>query len=74
MEQALTGFAARRDEEALPYFNWTQRLGALKEIPPPGRALLEGIAADQRLADRYCGVTAETVHPDKLFEVEPSTS
>lgn len=72
MDEALAGYAATRDEEALPWYRWTQRLGRLEELTEPSRALMEGIAADQRLADRYCGLTAETVLPDDFFASEPA--
>ena len=68
MDQALAAFASKRDEEALPWFRWTQQLGRLEELTEQARALLEGIAADRRLADRYCGLMAETVRPEDLFE------
>ena len=64
---ALAGYAAHRDEEALPWYRWTQRLGKLEELSEPARAVMEGIAADQTLSDRYCGLTAETVLPDEFF-------
>ena len=67
IDQALAGYASRRDEEALPWYWWTQRLGKLEELSEPARAIMEGIAADQRLSDRYCGLTAETVLPDDFF-------
>lgn len=73
LDEALTRFASRRDQEAFPWFRWTQGLGKLEELAPPARALLEGIGADPQLADRYCGVTAETVHPDDLFGSAPPT-
>ena len=68
MEEALAGFASERDDEALPWYRWTQQLGRLEELTAPARAILEGIAADRRLADRYCGLTAETVRPEELFD------
>ena len=67
IDDALADFAARRDEEALPWYRWTRGLAKLEALSDQARALLEGIAADQQLADRYCGVTAETVLPDELF-------
>ena len=65
--EALTSFAEERDREAMPWYRWTQQLAKLEELGPPARALLEGIAGDRMLANRYCGVTAETVLPDELF-------
>jgi flavin-dependent dehydrogenase len=67
MDRALEGYGSRRDEEALPWYRWTQRLGKLEELSEPARAIMEGIAADQTLSDRYCGLTAETVLPDDFF-------
>jgi 2-polyprenyl-6-methoxyphenol hydroxylase-like FAD-dependent oxidoreductase len=74
VDRALAGYASRRDEEALPWYRWTQRLGKLEELSDPTRAVMEGIAADQTLSDRYCGLTAETVHPDAFFEQSPKNA
>lgn len=74
IDDALAEFAVRRDEEALPWYRWTRGLAKLEPLSDPARALLEGIAADQHLADRYCGITAETVLPDELFGPAPSSS
>lgn len=73
MDDSLATFASRRDQEAFPWYRWTRQLAKLEELGAPAKALLEGIAADRTLADRYCGITAETVHPDELFGAPPDT-
>ena len=60
-------FARHRDETALPFFRWTRRVASLEPLGAPARQLLEAVASDQAMADRYIGLFAETVSPDEFF-------
>jgi len=66
-DEALATYARRRDEAAMPWFRWAVRAATFDPLPPPLRQLLEAVAANQQLADLFCGLNAETVDPRLLF-------
>jgi flavin-dependent dehydrogenase len=67
LDDALAAYVRRRDEAALPWYRWALRFARFDPLTPPRRDLFEAIAADQKLADGYCGLIAETVDPNEFF-------
>ncbi|HWC32718.1 MAG TPA: NAD(P)/FAD-dependent oxidoreductase [Actinomycetota bacterium] len=68
---AWADFARRRDEVALPFYRWTRSVASLEPLAEPARRLLEAVASDRTMSDRYAGLFAETVGPDDFFEFVP---
>jgi flavin-dependent dehydrogenase len=67
IDEALAEFARRRDEQAMPWFRWALQFARFDALTPPRRALFEAIAASQEWADRFSGLNAEMVDPDRFF-------
>jgi flavin-dependent dehydrogenase len=61
LDQALTAYQRRRDEESMPVFQINCQLAALEPPAPEQLALRAALRGNQADTDRYFGVTAGTV-------------
>jgi flavin-dependent dehydrogenase len=67
LDEALEGYASRRDQEAMPWFRWAIQFARFVALTPERRAVFEAVATNQEWADRFSGLNAETVDPDEFF-------
>jgi 2-polyprenyl-6-methoxyphenol hydroxylase-like FAD-dependent oxidoreductase len=66
-EEALAGYERRRNEAALPVYEFTQQLAALAPPPPELQALFAALRDDQEQTDRFFGTIAGTVSLPEFF-------
>lgn len=66
LDQALAGYQDRRDQAALPMYEYTCQLATL-DLPPEMQALLAALQGNQEQTDRFFGTIAGTVPPPEFF-------
>ena len=69
-EAALAGYEQRRNEAALPVYEFTRQLAALAPAPPELQALFAALRDDQEQTDRFFGTIAGTVSLPEFFAPE----
>jgi flavin-dependent dehydrogenase len=62
LDQALAAYQRRRDEAAMPMYEYTCQFATI-ELPPEMRQLLGTLAANQRETDRFFGTLAAPSRP-----------
>ncbi|MCV2487759.1 NAD(P)/FAD-dependent oxidoreductase [Geodermatophilus sp. YIM 151500] len=73
--EALSGYQRRRDEAAMPMYEFTYAQSSLEPPPPEMRELLASLAGDPDAASGFFGVFAGTVPVQALFGApEPASS
>jgi flavin-dependent dehydrogenase len=68
-DEALADYERRRNEAALPMYEFTYAQSSLEPAPPPLQGLLAALADDPAGADRFFGVFAGTVPVADFFGV-----
>ncbi|MFV2197785.1 NAD(P)/FAD-dependent oxidoreductase [Nocardiopsis sp. LOL_012] len=69
MDEALADYAAARDEESAPVYDFTCTLAEL-DLPPFYRAVMGAIGQDQKWTDTMLGIIGGTVPGDAIFSPE----
>ncbi|GHC82632.1 FAD-dependent oxidoreductase [Nocardiopsis terrae] len=69
MDEALADYAATRDEESAPVYDFTCTLAEL-DLPPFYRTVLGAISQDQKWTNTMLGIIAGVVHGDEIFSPE----
>ncbi|WP_150242310.1 NAD(P)/FAD-dependent oxidoreductase [Nocardiopsis quinghaiensis] len=69
VDEALADYAAARDEESAPVYDFTCTLAEL-ELPPFYKAVMGAISQDQKWTDTMLGIIAGLVHGDEIFSPE----
>jgi flavin-dependent dehydrogenase len=67
-DDAMADYQQRRDEAALPLFEFTTQLAALEPPTPEQAALFAAIAGNQDAMDRFASVFAGTLSPVEFFD------
>src|SRR4029077_8683930 len=67
LEPALARFHARRNAAALPMYEMTTDLAALRPPRPDQRLLMQALAADPRLVPAFLAVLAGATSPADYF-------
>jgi 2-polyprenyl-6-methoxyphenol hydroxylase-like FAD-dependent oxidoreductase len=70
LEEALAGYERRRDEAALPLYDFTYDLAGLEPPGPEMQALFGALRDDPERTSRFFGVVAGTVPPAEFFAPE----
>jgi flavin-dependent dehydrogenase len=70
LREALADYERRRDEAALPMFEWTLRVAAMRPVSDRTKMLLTALKASQPDTDRFIGVNAGTVLASEFFAAE----
>lgn len=70
MEDALAEYQQRRDEDALPMYEYTCQLATLELPPPELQALFAALQGNQEQTDRFMGTLAGTVSSPEFFAPE----
>jgi 2-polyprenyl-6-methoxyphenol hydroxylase-like FAD-dependent oxidoreductase len=66
-DETMAEYQHRRDQRALPIFEFTTQLATLEPPPLEMQQLLAGIQGDHAAMDAFVSVTAGTLSPDELF-------
>jgi 2-polyprenyl-6-methoxyphenol hydroxylase-like FAD-dependent oxidoreductase len=61
LDEALAEYETRRNDEALPIYEFTDQLAALEPPPPEMEALFAALRDDEEQAGRFLGTVAGTV-------------
>lgn len=67
LDEALSGYERRRDEESMPFFEFNCGLAALEPPPPETRELLAAVHANQKATDEFLGLIAGTTRVEEFF-------
>jgi flavin-dependent dehydrogenase len=70
LDQALAGYEQRRNEQALPIYEFTHQLAALQPPPPEMQQLFAALRGNQEQTDRFFGTIAGTVPISEFFAPE----
>jgi len=70
LDDALAGYQARRDEAAMPLYEFTCQLATLQEPPPEMQQLFGALRGNQEQTDRFFGVIAGTTPMAEFFAPE----
>ena len=70
LEEALAGYEQRRNEAALPLYEFTCQLATLQEPPPEMQQLFGALRGNQEQTDRFFGVIAGTTPLPEFFAPE----
>jgi 2-polyprenyl-6-methoxyphenol hydroxylase-like FAD-dependent oxidoreductase len=70
LEVALTRFERKRNEEAMPMYEFTCQLATLEPPPPTLQRLFAGLHGNQTETDRFFGTLAGTVPLREFFSPE----
>lgn len=70
LEDALAEYQRRRDEAALPLYDFTCQLAALQPPPPEMQGLFAALRGDQEGTDRFFGILAGTTPLPEFFAPE----
>jgi flavin-dependent dehydrogenase len=68
--EALTAYEQRRNEDALPIYEFTHQLAALEVPPPDMQALFAALRHDQESTNCFFGTIAGTVPVPQFFSPE----
>jgi len=71
-DDALAGYQRRRDEAAMPMYEFTYAQSSLEPPPPAMAEALAALADDPAGTERFFGVFAGTVPVADLFAAEPA--
>jgi 2-polyprenyl-6-methoxyphenol hydroxylase-like FAD-dependent oxidoreductase len=66
-DDAMSQYQRRRDERALPIYEFTTQLATLEPPPPEMQQLLATVATSQEAMDRFVSVNAGTLSPLDFF-------
>jgi hypothetical protein len=66
----LTRFERKRNEEAMPMYEFTCQLATLEPPPPTLQRLFAGLHGNQTETDRFFGTLAGTVPLREFFSTE----
>ena len=66
-DEAMGDRQRKRDEEAMPRYEFATQLGTLAPPPPELQHLLASIAADSAAMNGFAGVVAGAVSADDFF-------
>lgn len=64
----MGGYQRRRDDTAVPLYEFTTQLATLEPPPPEMQQLLASIAGHQAAMDAFVSVTAGTLSPAEFFD------
>ena len=67
IDDALAAAQRRRDEEVLPFYEFTYGVAAFQELPEPTVELLRGVASDADAVARFLAIAGGTVTPAEFF-------
>jgi flavin-dependent dehydrogenase len=70
LEQALAGYERRRNEQAMPIYEFTYELAGLEPPSPDMQALFGALRHDQEQTNRFFGTIAGTVPVTDFFAPE----
>lgn len=70
LDEALSGYEGRRNEETRGLYELTYELAALAPPPPEQQALFAALRGNEKETGRFFGVIAGTVRPDEFFAPE----
>jgi 2-polyprenyl-6-methoxyphenol hydroxylase-like FAD-dependent oxidoreductase len=70
LEEALAGYERRRDEAAMPMYEFTAQFASLEPPPPEMQSLFAALADDPEQRDRFFGVFAGSVGVADFFSPE----
>jgi flavin-dependent dehydrogenase len=70
LDEALAAYEQRRNEEALPIYEFTYQLAALEPPPPEMQQLFAALYQDQEQTNRFFGTIAGTVPIPEFFAPE----
>jgi flavin-dependent dehydrogenase len=70
LEVALSGYEQRRNEEALPIYEFTCQLAALEPSPPEMQQLVAALRHNREQTNRFMGTLAGTVSIPEFFAPE----
>ena len=69
-EEGFAAFQERRDEWALPFFEFTVKIATFEPPPPEMLALWKALEGNPEACGRFFGVTTEAISPDDFFAPE----
>jgi 2-polyprenyl-6-methoxyphenol hydroxylase-like FAD-dependent oxidoreductase len=67
LQNALAEYEQRRNERAMPMFEWTCRVAEMKPLSPKMASLLAAIKVSQEDTNRFLGLNAGTVLAPEFF-------
>jgi 2-polyprenyl-6-methoxyphenol hydroxylase-like FAD-dependent oxidoreductase len=67
IEEAMALYERRRDEAAMPMYEFTAQFAALDPPSPEMQAIFAALESDRAQTDRFFGVFAGSVGPDEFF-------
>jgi flavin-dependent dehydrogenase len=70
LELALAKYERRRNEQALPIYEFTHQLAALEPPPPEMQELFSALRGDEEQTNRFFGTIAGTVPVPEFFSPE----
>jgi 2-polyprenyl-6-methoxyphenol hydroxylase-like FAD-dependent oxidoreductase len=70
IDEALAGYERRRNEAAMPMYEFTQQLAGLEPPPPHMQQLFAALHANQEQTNRFFGTIAGTVPIPEFFSPE----
>lgn len=70
IEEALAEYERRRNEAALPLYEFTAQLASLEPPPPETQQLFAALRSNQEQMNRFCGIFAGSVPPSEFFAPE----
>jgi flavin-dependent dehydrogenase len=70
MDEALAEAHRRRDDEVLPFYEFTLGVATFQELPAPTVELLKAVSKDPNAVARFLGIAGGSVTPAEFFSDE----